>query len=60
MLQLGKRRSALLSCTRGRLGSKYVLFEEALMDKFFQVPPEAYAVGGLVSLTDSKNNNLSL
>ena len=32
-------------------GVKNILSEEALSDKFFQVLPEASAVGGLVSLT---------
>ena len=31
--------------------SEDVLFEEALVDKFFQVPPEALAVDDMVSFT---------
>ena len=51
VLQLSRRHSAWLSCFGGRLGGKNKLFEEVLVDKFFQVPQEASAIGGLVSLT---------
>ena len=51
MLWLGRRRSARLSWVGGYPGGEYVFFEEVLMDKFFQLPPEAFAVGDLVSLT---------
>ena len=51
MLRLGKRRSTWLSCIGGCLGGKKILFEEVLMDTFFQVPLEDSVVGGLVSLT---------
>jgi len=40
-----------LSWVGGYPGDEYVFFEEVLMDKFFQLPPEAFAVGDLVSLT---------
>ena len=50
MLQLGRRRSAWLSCVRKYFGSKNILFEEALSDKFFQALPENFAVDNLVSL----------
>ena len=36
---------------RGCLGGKNVLFEKALSAKFFQVPVEASAAAGIVSLT---------
>ena len=36
---------------RGLPRGKYILSEEALADKFFQVPLEASGAGGLVSLT---------
>jgi len=44
--QLGRTRSAWLSCARGFPKSKNILFEEALTNKFFQVPLEASVVGG--------------
>ena len=39
-----------MSRTGGRSERKNVLLEEALEDEFFQIPPETFAVGGLVSL----------
>jgi len=47
---LGRRWSAWLSYIGGYSGGKKILFEVALADQFFQVPPEASAVIGLVSL----------
>jgi len=44
MLRLVRRRSARLSCTGGCLNGEDALFEEALVDKFFQVTLEALAV----------------
>ena len=51
VLRLGRRWTAQASCIEGNLGGKDVLFEKALVDKFFQIFSEASAVNGLVSLT---------
>ena len=51
VLQLSRRHSAWLSCFGGRLGGKNKLFEEVLVDKFFQVPLEVLAVDSMVFLT---------
>ena len=58
MLRLSRRQSTWLSCIGARSGYKNVLLEEALSDKFFQVPPEAFAVDGLVSLAFVKGTIL--
>jgi len=47
VLRLGRRRRVRLTCP----GGEYVLFEEALADKFFQISPEASTVCIIVSLT---------
>jgi len=50
MLRLGKRRSIRLPCIDGCLGSKDILFEEALTNNFFHVLSKAFAVDGPVPL----------
>jgi len=49
-----------LSCTEGRSRCKNILLEEVLADKFFQIPPETFAMSGLVSLIFVEGIILSL